>query len=301
MSASPTIGAATCRSIAACTISTASASSSTATGRPRSKPSRKATSSSARSSPRAPGRPATTFRRSTPARWSSANFPARSGRPCRRSALNQRRERFRDPRVRRAIALCFDFEWTNRNLFYGAYERSQSCFERSDFKAEGLPVARGTGAARAAARQAARRGLRRGGDCSQAPTARGRDRKLLGAGVEAAAEAGWKRQGSLLVNDKGETLDARNPGRRRELRARPLALGREHAGDRHRRLDPAWSNSAQYQARQADFDFDLISMALLVSRDADARRHGRHLPFARRQPCQARATCRAPRTRRSTR
>ena len=54
-------------------------------------------------------------------------------------AVNQRREQFRDPRVRRAIALCFDFEWTHANLFYGSYERSQSCFERSDYKAEGLP------------------------------------------------------------------------------------------------------------------------------------------------------------------
>jgi microcin C transport system substrate-binding protein len=54
-------------------------------------------------------------------------------------AVNQRRERFRDPRVRQAIGMCFDFEWTNRNLFYDAYERSQSCFERSDYKAVGMP------------------------------------------------------------------------------------------------------------------------------------------------------------------
>jgi microcin C transport system substrate-binding protein len=43
-------------------------------------------------------------------------------------AINQRRERFRDARVRQAIGLCFDFEWTRRNLFYGSYERSQSVF-----------------------------------------------------------------------------------------------------------------------------------------------------------------------------
>ena len=56
-------------------------------------------------------------------------------------ALNQRRERFRDPRVRKAVALCFDFEWTNRNLFYGSYQRSHSTFERSDYRAEGMPSA----------------------------------------------------------------------------------------------------------------------------------------------------------------
>ena len=54
-------------------------------------------------------------------------------------ALNQRRPQFKDVRVRRAIAHCFDFEWTNKNLFYGLYERSQSCFQQSEFVAEGMP------------------------------------------------------------------------------------------------------------------------------------------------------------------
>ena len=54
-------------------------------------------------------------------------------------AVNQRQEQFRDRRVRQAIGLCFDFEWTKRNLFYGSYERSQSCFEHSDYRAEGTP------------------------------------------------------------------------------------------------------------------------------------------------------------------
>ena len=54
-------------------------------------------------------------------------------------ALNSRREKLADPRTREAISLCFDFEWTNRNLFYGAYTRSHSIFEKSEFRAEGLP------------------------------------------------------------------------------------------------------------------------------------------------------------------
>src|SRR5690606_4626329 len=55
-------------------------------------------------------------------------------------ALNQRRERFRDVRVRLAIAHCFDFEWVNRNLFYDLYERSQSPFDGSPYVAEGMPT-----------------------------------------------------------------------------------------------------------------------------------------------------------------
>jgi microcin C transport system substrate-binding protein len=47
--------------------------------------------------------------------------------------FNTRRDKFQDKRVREAIALAFDFEWTNRNLFYGQYKRSESFFSNSDF------------------------------------------------------------------------------------------------------------------------------------------------------------------------
>ena len=53
--------------------------------------------------------------------------------------LNMRRAKFADPRVRQAIGLAFDFEWSNAHLFYGLYKRTQSVFENSDMKAEGLP------------------------------------------------------------------------------------------------------------------------------------------------------------------
>ncbi len=53
--------------------------------------------------------------------------------------LNMRRPQFSDPRVREAIGAAFDFEWSNRFLFYGLYTRTQSFFENSDMKAAGLP------------------------------------------------------------------------------------------------------------------------------------------------------------------
>jgi len=46
---------------------------------------------------------------------------------------------FRDPRVRRALAYAFDFEWTNAHLFYGAYARTRSYFSNSELAASGLP------------------------------------------------------------------------------------------------------------------------------------------------------------------
>jgi microcin C transport system substrate-binding protein len=46
---------------------------------------------------------------------------------------------FADPRVRQAIAWAFDFEWTNKNLFYGAYTRTTSYFENSNLASSGVP------------------------------------------------------------------------------------------------------------------------------------------------------------------
>jgi microcin C transport system substrate-binding protein len=46
---------------------------------------------------------------------------------------------FADPRVRQAAAWAFDFEWTNKNLFYGLYTRAGSYFSNTDLAATGLP------------------------------------------------------------------------------------------------------------------------------------------------------------------
>ena len=54
-------------------------------------------------------------------------------------ALNLRRNKFQDDRVRQALNLAFDFEWANQNLFYGQYTRSRSYFNNSDMEAKGLP------------------------------------------------------------------------------------------------------------------------------------------------------------------
>jgi microcin C transport system substrate-binding protein len=55
-------------------------------------------------------------------------------------AFNLRRaDKFGDPRVREAIGLAFDFEWTNQNLFYGQYARTESYFSNSELAAKGLP------------------------------------------------------------------------------------------------------------------------------------------------------------------
>jgi microcin C transport system substrate-binding protein len=54
-------------------------------------------------------------------------------------AYNTRRPVFQDRLVRQALAYAFDFEWTNKNLFYGAYTRTKSYFSNSELASRGLP------------------------------------------------------------------------------------------------------------------------------------------------------------------
>lgn len=54
---------------------------------------------------------------------------------------NTRRSVFADRDVRRALSYAFDFEWTNKNLFFGAYKRTKSYFSNSELAARELPSA----------------------------------------------------------------------------------------------------------------------------------------------------------------
>jgi microcin C transport system substrate-binding protein len=204
-------------------------------------------------------------------------------------AVNQRRERFRDRRVREAIGLCFDFEWTRRNLFYDAYERSHSLFERSEFKAEGSPSDtemallerfRGTIPEEAF------------GEPVMQPQSdgSGRDRKLLREAARLLSEAGWTRRGEMLRNEKGQPLTLEI------LVQDPVFVRIDTPFVQNMRavgIDASirMVDSAQYQARQAEFDFDMLALALSLgatpTRDGlEGVFHSRsaHLPGSRNLP-----------------
>jgi microcin C transport system substrate-binding protein len=53
--------------------------------------------------------------------------------------FNTRRDMFKDPLVREAIGLAFDFEWTNKTLFYDQYTRTESYFSNTELASSGLP------------------------------------------------------------------------------------------------------------------------------------------------------------------
>jgi len=55
--------------------------------------------------------------------------------------INTRRKKFADARLREALDNAFDFEWTNKTVMYGSYERTVSVFQNSDMMAKGLPSA----------------------------------------------------------------------------------------------------------------------------------------------------------------
>ena len=53
--------------------------------------------------------------------------------------MNLRRDKFDDIRVRQAVGLLFNFEWSNESLFYGQYARINSFWENSELAAAGMP------------------------------------------------------------------------------------------------------------------------------------------------------------------
>lgn len=69
------------------------------------------------------------------------NFPSQQPAGMQGFVFNLRKPLFQDRQLRHAISLAFDFQWTNRTLFYGQYTRSRSYFANSEMAALGLPSA----------------------------------------------------------------------------------------------------------------------------------------------------------------
>ncbi len=70
-------------------------------------------------------------------------FPNRSSGIMQAFAMNLRRDKFRDPRVRRALNFAFDFEEMNKQIFFGQYKRISSYFDGAEeLASSGLPQGR---------------------------------------------------------------------------------------------------------------------------------------------------------------
>ncbi len=170
---------------------------------------------------------------------------------------NTRRGKFADPRTRLAIGLAFDFEWTNKNLFFGSYDREASYFQNSDFMAKGKP-----GADELKLLEPYRADLPASvfDDDAYVPPktdGSGNDRAVLRQAFDLLKAAGWTQTGEKLVNDKGDVLEVEfliNASVfERVLSPWVQNLKRIGVSATIRQVD-----SAQYQSRLNDYEFDAI-------------------------------------------
>lgn len=147
--------------------------------------------------------------------------------PLRGFIFNTRRAVFSSPAVRQAIAVTFDFDWINRTLYAGNYKRIDSLFPNSELSAHAAP------------------------DNSTAPM-----RTRIKQAFELLEADGWRMQkGQMMKNGAPLSFEILLVDARDEKIALTLVRGLKKLGitARVRTVD-----SAQYQARLTDFDYDMI-------------------------------------------
>ncbi|MCI0736997.1 MAG: extracellular solute-binding protein [Beijerinckiaceae bacterium] len=171
--------------------------------------------------------------------------------------MNTRRDKFKDVKIRQAIGLAFDFEWTNANIMYGVYSRTTSYFQNSPMAAQGSPAPE-----EFALLEPFRNGIDPSvfGEVYVPPVSdgSGQDRELLRQAAKLFTDAGCKRVGTVLTLPDGkpfeiEFLDfdtALQPHTAPFIKNLRL-LGIEA---RYRMVD-----AAQFKRRHDDFDYDVVT------------------------------------------
>lgn len=119
--------------------------------------------------------------------------------------LNTRKAKFSDPQVRRALAYAFDFEWTNKNIFYDAYTRTHSYFSNSEMAASQLPDAAELEILEPLRDQVPPQVFT---EVYRAPETRGdgNSRRQLRTALRLLKKAGWELQKGKLLNPQGEQM-----------------------------------------------------------------------------------------------
>ncbi len=171
---------------------------------------------------------------------------------------NTRREIFKDPKLRQALAYGFDFAWSNRNLFYGQYTRTRSYFDNSELAATGLP-----GKEELEILEPYRGRIADDVFTTeyQPPKTKGdgRIRSNLRIGDRLLKEAGWVIKDNLRVNEKtGRVLEFEillvSPAFERIVL--PFAKNLERLGVK---TSVRTVDSAQYLRRLETFDYDMLT------------------------------------------
>jgi microcin C transport system substrate-binding protein len=169
--------------------------------------------------------------------------------------FNTRREKFKDRRVREAFVYAFDFEWTNKTIMYGSYERTHSVFQNSDMMAVGKPAPDEIALLEPFRGKVADEVF---GEPFVPPVSdgSGQDRALLRKASALLQEAGCLIKNGKRVTPKGEPISVEflidEPSFQPHHVSFIKNLGTLGIDANLRIVDPV-----QYRKREDDFDFDL--------------------------------------------
>jgi microcin C transport system substrate-binding protein len=173
--------------------------------------------------------------------------------------FNTRREPFKDPRIREALGLAFDFEWTNRNVMFSSYKRVVSYFQNSAMEAVRSP-----GPDELEILEPLRGKVDDSvfGDPYAPPVSdgSGSDRTLLKRANDMLLAAGCTREGGVLRLPSGKpfTIEFLDFSDALQPHTAPYQQNLRKLGiDAHSRIVDA----AQFKSRTENFDFDVVSMA----------------------------------------
>jgi peptide/nickel transport system substrate-binding protein len=179
--------------------------------------------------------------------------------------FNTRRPAFSDIRVREALSLMFDFEWANRNLYFGVYRRSDSLFADSELSAAGRPLSEREDALLQRLGGDLPGALRNGTWSPPRSDGSGRDRELARRAVELLTAAGYQMDGGVMRRrSSGEefAFEITVNSRPQERLALNYAKSLQRIGvtARVRLID-----DVQYWRRLAAFDMDMVQWTWPVS------------------------------------
>lgn len=171
--------------------------------------------------------------------------------------FNLRRPAFQNEHVRKALATAFDFEWANRNLFDGAYTRTQSYWQNSSLSSLGKPADQKELALLGDAVKKIPKNILDGKTEFPATDGSGGDRKVLRDVVETLKKGGYTIKGGKMVNDSGVPMAFEIMTQNQDQEKVAISFQRtlKMIGVD---LSIRTVDDAQYQSRSGNFDYDII-------------------------------------------
>ncbi|PYE86850.1 extracellular solute-binding protein [Phyllobacterium leguminum] len=188
--------------------------------------------------------------------------------------FNTRREKFADIRVRQALSDLFDFEWANRNLYAGVYERTEGFWDGSALSSVGRPADVREGALLAKFPDSVLPDVMNGTWRAPETDGSGRDRGTAKKAYDLLTQAGYSFHEGTAFDPSGNPLTfeimTRGPDEEKISLAYARTLQRLGITAIIRTVD-----DAQYQQRLQSFDYDMILGALTGSLSPGAEQWGR--------------------------